>query len=238
MYSQISSANLAIKYVQNFGIASNTDMVLIHHTDNDSISSAGIMSGTLPPIKLFGDAAIAADHTGEENLLADLLQALDSRRNVANSLINLGKLLMGERLTESVYKLLANRWQERSGTELEIKKGDVIIHKGELAYIKLQENMNNAFLPQHLPNAWVIMTFEPGKNSGNHVIRWRLGNAAPDGFTLKNINTEKFDPGLRGRWNAGANTRSGGTELKLNEYYLRMQEAFESAKNAFLKDAN
>lgn len=53
-------------YVKEEGIASPADCVVINHTDCDSVLSSAIIRGILPPEKRFGDAAIAADHTGEK----------------------------------------------------------------------------------------------------------------------------------------------------------------------------
>ena len=65
MQRLVSSANLAIERVVSGGVATPGDVVLINHTDCDSILSSGIVSGRLDPEARFGAAAIAADHTGE-----------------------------------------------------------------------------------------------------------------------------------------------------------------------------
>jgi hypothetical protein len=81
MYCPISSTNLAVAHVHALGIARPDDLVVIDHTDCDSILSAGIGSGRLDPLDSLASAAIAADHTGAENRVADLLQAIEYRRD-------------------------------------------------------------------------------------------------------------------------------------------------------------
>jgi hypothetical protein len=74
-YCPISSGNLAVRYVDSEGVLADSVPAIINHTDCDSVISAAILTGLLPPKQEFSDAVIAADHSGEPNPIADLLQA-------------------------------------------------------------------------------------------------------------------------------------------------------------------
>ena len=72
----ITSTTQAIEYVNRFGILPDDQHCVINHTDTDSILSSLIVRGIIPPESIFAEASIAADHTGAENPIADLLQAI------------------------------------------------------------------------------------------------------------------------------------------------------------------
>lgn len=94
----VSSANLALLRVKQRGAAPSSSHILINHTDCDSVLSSALVAGDIPPLPVFGEAAIAADHTGEANPIADLLQGLDAKRDYDLSLRNLHLLLRREPL--------------------------------------------------------------------------------------------------------------------------------------------
>jgi hypothetical protein len=103
----VSSATLAIAHLRAAGLPHGT--IVLNHTDCDSILSAGIASGRLAPEDRFSEAAIAADHTGADNEIADLLQALDGRRDLRLSFRSLDRLLRGESLEKTAEDGLAER---------------------------------------------------------------------------------------------------------------------------------
>jgi len=76
MARRVSSANLALRYVRQCGVLPSEAVVLISHTDCDSVLAAGILRGILPPLDAFGEAVMAADHTGAPNDISDLLQSV------------------------------------------------------------------------------------------------------------------------------------------------------------------
>src|SRR3989338_4798283 len=92
----ISSGNIAIEYVKRYGPTQLP--IVINHTDCDSVLSSAIMAGRLPPEAQYGEAVIAADHTGEENKIADLLQSLTDLRDFEYSLKMLDNLENGRGL--------------------------------------------------------------------------------------------------------------------------------------------
>ena len=96
MKRHVSSAHLAIERVRAIGMPTSDSIIVINHTDCDSVLSAGIMSGRLAAEDRYGDAALAADHTGDENLIADLLQALDKFDDFELSFAALARLESGQ----------------------------------------------------------------------------------------------------------------------------------------------
>jgi hypothetical protein len=233
MFRHISSGNLAAEYVEAFGIVPPDTHVVINHTDCDSIISSLIVRGHIPPNAVFDRAVIAADHTGEENRIADLLQALDPKRDLNFSARNLGHLLTGQPLEPEAARLLQARDEGRALTQQLIQSGNVQ-HFGKVALVPYQEGLRNEFLPAVLPDSAVIlMAGEPhqlnGKSSeGRTTSRLRLGLSAPEGFTIFDLQIPEYvDSAYGGRWNAGANRRGGGTNLDPAVYAKQVQERFE-----------
>jgi hypothetical protein len=207
-YTQVSSGVLAINHVVNNGPVEQDVPVVINHTDCDSTISSLIMRGYLDPHPIFAEAVIAADHTGEENPIADLLQALDVRRDLDFSVRNLIKLLQGQPLDPHAQELLEQRHQSRLYAQQEAAH---FTQDGLLAHHVLVQRLDGEFLPSLLPTAAVIVYFY-SKNEGQNskwVMKARLGNMAPAGATLFDLNINDFDPHFGGRWNAGGNDRGG-----------------------------
>jgi hypothetical protein len=229
MFRFVSSGTLAIEHVLHHGIAPDGTHIIVNHTDCDSVISSLIVAGFLPPHPHFNAAVIAADHTGAANPISDLLQALDSRRNIAFSARNLGLLLDGAPLEPSAQQLLDKRISGREETRVAIEQGDALLEKGNLTVVRNTGNMRNEFMPALLPDAMMILTCEPGKTDDTWVARFRLGNAAPPGLSILDLNLGDFDPAYGGRWNAGSNKRGGGTAMPLTEYIRRTHENLQAA---------
>lgn len=221
----VSSTNLAVEYVKEFGTADKDMLTIINHTDADSILSSLIVRGILLPEKIFEEAAIAADHTGEENQIADLLQALKRERDIKLSVRNLQLLLGSETLEPKALTLLEERYKERQEAKkiVNSKKFQKI---GRITYVYLKKSINSAFWPSLIPDAQVILTFHKGDH-GNLIARTRLGMTAPKGLALNKIGINEFDPDWGGRWNAGSNRRSGGTKLPMGEYIVDSNKKIE-----------
>lgn len=77
MMRYVSSTNLAIDHVIAAGPTQENSLVLVSHTDCDSVLSSCIMAGELEPDARFGEAAIAADRSGDMNEIADVLQSFE-----------------------------------------------------------------------------------------------------------------------------------------------------------------
>jgi hypothetical protein len=221
MRDRISSTNLAILHIEGRGIAKPDETVVINHTDCDSILSSAIMRGDLEPLEIFGDAAIAADHTGEENSIADLLQALDKKRDYDYSLRNLRLLLDGKELDAEAQAALKKRLTKREKAAELVRGGAFTIQNG-MAWVELDEAIDGEFFPALLPETVLIVMFSPRENEpGKWDAKFRLGNAAPARFSLMDV-VLPVDEGYGGRWNAGSNKRAGGSDIPPNDYVTTM----------------
>lgn len=210
----VSSANLALEHVRVAGPTKGT--VVINHTDCDSILSSGIVGGDLPADPRFGAAAIAADHTGTADPIADLLSGLWNRRDVDLSRRNLRLLLDGRPLEADAQAASDNRRRQREEAARLVAIGR-FVSLGPVAFADLTEDIDGVFFPALLPDAVVVATGLPGE-PGRRVVKLRLGGAAPAGFSLHSLRLTEFDPVYGGRWNAGSNRRGGGTTLSLADY--------------------
>ena len=156
MQQAISSANLALEHVSRFGALDAGVPVAVTHTDCDSVLSSGIVSGLLEPRPEFGHAAIAADHTGEENRIADLLQGLDGKRSLELSFRNLSLLLSGRELEREATVALDQRCRKRDDAARAIQDGRVKLD-GPLAWGVLDNALDGEFFPSLLPDAVMIL---------------------------------------------------------------------------------
>lgn len=183
-YYPISSGNLAVRYVESEGVLPHDVPAIINHTDCDSIISAAILTGLLSPKQEFCDAVIAADHSGDPNPIADLLQALDPLRDIEFSLRNLNLLLREEPLDQQALDLLKIRRDEQGRAKALVESGRFHM-LGSVAVAKLTaaERVAGEFLPGLLPQAAVIVSGSPMEN-GRWEIKARLGKAACPGATL------------------------------------------------------
>jgi hypothetical protein len=226
----VSSANLAIERIQALGFPSHPYSVVINHTDCDSVLSAGIMAGHLKPEARFGEAAVAADHTGEENAISDLLQALRQHRDYALSLRNLRLLLAGEPLEKPGMEALSERLRKR---ELARRRLGKFIMQGQMAYAEFEEEMDADFFLSLLPDAVAILISVPSiKAAHRHDIKLRLGHAAPEGFSLHALQITQYDDGYGGRWNAGSNRRNGGTGKSVDDYAKEAARRVDAVLNS------
>lgn len=223
MRRQVSSANLALLCVQQQGIAQAGDTVVINHTDCDSILSSAILRGDVEPLEVFGTAAIAADHTGEQNVIADLLQGLDKWRDHEFSLRNLQLLLQGRSLDDEAQGALAVRHRKRDKASELVQSGAFTLQDG-LAWAVLEDSIDGEFFPALLPHATLIVMFSPREDdSGKWNAKFRLGFAAPVDFSVAQT-IAPLDAGYGGRWNAGSNKRAGGSDRSPRDYAAAIVE--------------
>lgn len=234
----ISSTNMVLEYKkkhpdyakQNFG-------VVTHHVDCDSVLSTLILRGVLAPEERFGIAAIAADHTGEANDIADLLQAIkrgpEGNENMATVeenkarfeyvVKNLHAFLNNQPIDESARIMLNHRLEQRAGLEDLKNKGEFGSAGKNQEVIFLPTEASGRLDPTLLigvfPNAKVIFTYYQLPN-GNYIYNCRLGKDAEIGTDLRQVMAKS---GLQfgGRWSAGANKRQtsgAGTPIKPKDY--------------------
>lgn len=232
MRRRVSSANLAIERVRACGVAPDGTPVVVNHTDCDSILSAGIVSGRLEPDEEFGDAAIAADHTGAEHPIADLLQALDPARDVELSFRSLDALRRGQPLEAAARNALDDRRRRRQAAADAVASGRMRMD-GPIAWGVFDETLQGEFFPALLPEAVVILAVapHPDLSPGRLEMKLRLGARAPEGFGLHGLLAD-FDPGYGGRWNAGANKRErdgrpGGSDVAPEVYAAELRRRVE-----------
>jgi hypothetical protein len=223
MRRQVSSAHLAIQRVKASGLPTSDSLVVINHTDCDSVLSAGIMSGRLAADDRYGDAALAADHTGAVNLIADLLQALDKANDYELSFAALARLESGQLQTAAVEEMVSQRQRKRQRAAQLIDNGAISMD-GAIAFARLPEMLDGEFFAPLLPVATLIVIAAPHEeNPAMNEVKLRLGNSTPEGFSLHSLDVQSFDASYGGRWNAGSNKRGGGgTELTIEEYVRQL----------------
>lgn len=228
MARKFSSANLALERVRSIGQPPADALVVITHADCDSILSAGIMSGRLGAEDRYGEAAIAADHSGDENAIADLLQALDKERDIELSFDALARLEARLPQSELVQGRLAERRAKRLAAAEIVWSGKVAM-RGNLAVGDFEQAIDGEFFAPLLPHAAIIMLVSPlAVNIQRLEVKLRLGRGAPEALSLHALGIQSFDPAYGGRWNAGSNKRGGGTALALDEYVARLSASLDA----------
>lgn len=231
MSREICSTTLALRQIAERGRPPAEAAVVINHTDCDSVLSAALLLGLLEPHERYGAAAVAADHTGEADDLADLLQGLDPRRDFASSLDAVRRLESGQSLPEEALQGLEERRRRREEARAAVGSG-VFRLLGRLAFAELPGRTDGELFPALLPEAALILVFVPRHgNAGGQSwdAKLRLGRAAPAGASLRDISIRGFDPHYDGRWNAGSNKRGGGTGLGLETYAEQLAAAARQA---------
>ncbi len=228
MMRKISSTNLAIAQIRDTGEPPHDGMVFITHVDCDSVLSSAISAGEIEPDQRFGEAAIAADHTGSPDHIADVLQSLEPRRDLYFSLRNLRKLLNGEPLDRTAQPFYEERLRKRDAAEKVVESRKVQLD-GCLAHGVLEKKLDGEFFPAKLPQAALILLMSRRTDSTHWDARLRLGYTAPEGATINHLRLGQFDPAFAGRWNAGSNSRNGGTSLHPDEYVRNVAFAMREA---------
>ncbi|MFP4117569.1 MAG: hypothetical protein ACLFTR_01460 [Candidatus Woesearchaeota archaeon] len=212
LQKHISSGNIAASYVKRYGVLGDDYVLLLNHLDCDSVITAFLMLGIIEPEKRFLRSVIAADHTGEKDKIADLLQALEDTRNLDFIAENLFKMIDGEELQERASRMLSIREKNRERIASMVSMNR--IHKeGNVSYIITDSKLDPALLISLLPASTAIMISSKSEKKGHWNHRIRLGMHV-QGISMKELDL----PGFGGRWNAGSTRRNGGTELDPKEY--------------------
>ncbi len=219
---KISSVSLASKFVNEFGALGDDWVIVINHTDTDSVLSSMMMSGEIDPMDEFVSAGIAADHTGEQNVLADLLEANYEDDANIGKVVNLVRgFVSGEQkpIDDANYQ---QRVLERESLQQRYKSDMNTTEDGDIVYGGFDEWVDGVLIAPLFPKAKVIVIAIPHKDeqdvpTGKLVIKTRLGGSA-EGINLKHLGL----PDWGGRWNAGS-TRYG-TLLTLEEYVVIVKE--------------
>jgi len=210
--------------------AAEQPIVVINHTDCDSILSSGIASCRLDALPGYGRAALAADHTGEENAIADALQALEPWRDVELSYATLRAVETGVALPEQAREALA-RWRYKRDCAAHYVAQGTVSSDGLMAFGILDAEIDGIFFPPLLPDAVLILLAVPKPNEvGCWVMKLRLGARAPEGFTIHDLHMTDFDRAYGGRWNAGSNARAGGTTIPPAQYAEEVRRRLLTAR--------
>lgn len=221
---QTSSAVMILAMVQSYGsVPEIYGSVLGTHKDTDTTVSTGMASGLLPPDPRFAEAAIAADHTGAVNDIADLLQAIQDMGDLGdiafsfyclNILLTKGEMVLPEEAQTALQVRRAEREKLR-----QIVEGGGFVHQGSgVYYAELQKRIDGELLPALLPSASVIVVAYPiaankipedlrEQGLKLYEVKTRTGSQFPAGASLQDLNL----PNWGGRWNAGSTGRHGGT---------------------------
>jgi hypothetical protein len=249
MQRRVSSANLALTRLES-GLApdADADAVVINHMDCDSVLASGILAGRLEPDPAYGVAAIAADHTGEENPVADLLQGLDahwsrSRKPMPDAegleffFDSLSRFQRGRSLDTFAREAMDVRKESRERAGRIVAEGRFHAEAG-VCFATLDEPLEGELLLPFLDEAVMVAT---ANRHREYPDRWqlkiRLGLAAPEGLSLQAMEIEAFDPGYGGRWNAGSNSRGGGTDIEPEAYRQRLVGAVAAYGRARREEA-
>jgi hypothetical protein len=230
----VSSANLALVRVASLGTASPNTRVLLTHTDCDSILSAGIVSGRLPPLPDYGDAALAADHTGAEHPVADLLQAIQDRRDVEYAFEMLACLDGGRPLPPDAARLLDARRRKRDDAANAVAQGRFEQLGEGIWFAEFSGETDGEFFPALLPEAQLIVVGVPHPDPARAnpwAIKVRRGLGMPDGRDLRHLELTRYDQAYGGRWNAGSNKRGGGTGVEPRVWVEGLRERSSSRRS-------
>jgi guanosine-3',5'-bis(diphosphate) 3'-pyrophosphohydrolase len=234
MERPVTSTALAVQLLRADPDAGKGAWVVVNHTDCDSVLSSAMLMGSFPPDDDLVAASVAADHTGVEHPVADLLQALDESRHgdrteaqYLESLRGVRRLLAGEELEPSAQAALTLRRKRRERARDLVERG-LVIREGPVALLTLDEEIDGAFFPGLLPDSAVIMLASPHPlQTGRWTVKLRIALGAPPGLRLHQLGVSEWDSAFGGRWNAGSNKREGGTSMSPEEYARRVAERLE-----------
>lgn len=182
-------------------------------------------------------SSVCADHTGEENEVADLLQAMDEGREgdrteqqYLESLRAALALLQRQDPGSYARAALTMRRMKRAAARRLVDAGHVVVRDG-VALARPDEEIDGALLAPLVREAAVVMLALPlPADPSRWLVKLRRGPAAPSGLTLHALDVAGMDPSYGGRWNAGSNRRPksgdavGGTATHPEEYATALRE--------------
>ena len=237
MDEPMTSTRLAVDHVRSAGVGEPGSWVVVNHTDCDSVLSSGVMLGVLPADDDLVAASASADHTGEPNEIADLLQALDETRvgdrtaeQYDESMRNLQLLLDGEPLEPGAVAAVESRHRKRAEVDALVERAEL---RDGLAFAHYEGEIDGALFSTRFHEAVVIMLAVPdARTPGSWVMKLRRGRGAPRGFSLHALNVDKWDANYGGRANAGSNKRGGGTTMTPEEWAERLRSRLRDALDA------
>lgn len=226
----VSSGVLACQWVRQRGALKpeSGDVVVINHTDCDSVLSAMILTGVVPPHERFEQAVVDADHKGAPNELADILQACSTTRDLPLLVGALSGFLKGEPHSQKVMEHLEGLHDKRIAVG-EIARRGAHPERNGVVLIECDRYLDSDLFLSHFPSAKLLIIGCPSEKIPSMMItRLRLGAGVENGLSLHRLGIAEFDPYFGGRFNAGSNKRgleaaaeSGGSPLVvLPSYYF------------------
>jgi len=227
----VSSGVLACQWVRQRGALEpdSGDVVVINHTDCDSVLAAMILAGVVPPHERFEEAVLDADHRGTPNELADVLQACSTSRDLSLLVEALSSSLKGDRLSARILEHLELLHEKRAAVR-EIARQSACQERNGVVFIESDRYLDSDLFLPHFPDARVLVLGCPSpKNPDVTITRLRLGAGVESGVSLHRLGVAEFDPYYGGRFNAGSNKRGleAALESGLNPVIVSPRAHFE-----------
>lgn len=209
MYRYVSATPLICSIVQDFGLPTRFGYrIAINYTDADSVLSAFIACGLCDANDpRFSEAAMAADHTGKENFIGDILNGIEDKRDVSFSWQSLKAALEGTALPLEAQKGLEKRKRDREYTLNAVQKGCFIQAFPGVYIYQAQEGeslMRTEYVCGAISDARVILTAAKSRYGEGFDYKARVGLDWPAGKSIQSLGLPQFG----GRWNAGGTVRS------------------------------
>jgi hypothetical protein len=213
----VSSGVLSCQWVRARGAvgADGGDVVVINHTDCDSVLASMILTGVVPPHERFEEAVLDADHRGTPNELADVLQACSTTRDLSLLVEGLSAFLKEEPLSARVRSHIDQLYGNRLAVK-EIVQQRQHEERNGVVFISCDRYFDSELFLPHYPHARIIVIGCPCEDSPEvPLTRVRLGAGVEKGLSLHRLGLKDFDPYFGGRFNAGSNKR--GIEAALEQ---------------------
>lgn len=209
MWRTVSTTPLVCEYVENYGTFGSDVHPVLNHTDTDSVLAVWTAMGLLDhKDPRFSQAALAADHTGAPNDIADLLNGIEDTRDVEFSWFCLRYHLSNTPLPARAKQGLDGRRRDREEALQAAARGEfrelypgVYVHERQGRDI---QPMRTEFVAYALPHAQVIVTSAPRIGIDGYDYKIRIGPQWPAGHSLHELQLPQFS----GRWNAGGTMRA------------------------------
>lgn len=228
----VSSGNLACLWVRANGrIAPESgDVIVINHTDCDSVIASLIMVGALPPHARFEEAVLDADHRGAANEIADMLQGGGATRDLPWLVQSLARALQGEphdaRMQERLDELQTKRLYVRG-----LLRNGAVVEQDGVFLVECDRHIDSDLFLSVFTDARVVVIGCCSEEFPSlRLTRIRLGPKAPDGMSLHTLGISALDPNYGGRFNAGSNKRGLEERFAAGES-LRVVTAKEHFRN-------
>ena len=217
MTRHVSTANQVLAYAKQEGLPKNPKVV-VNHFDADSALSAGMLDGQIPIEDGFGEAAIAADHTGGKNEFGDLLSSIDNPPRLKYSMDRLHDLMDGNLTDDEATKSIQERDAQRERAKELVEKGRFQDMGNGVVYAQLRTDepaIRPVLLPGLMPDAELIILSSELDNKKDGSKTWdmkvRAGQSLVDGVTLHDLDNFDEEDGvtkyLGGRWGAKGTSR-------------------------------